>query len=66
MCEGMRHQALVLGGLLIALGAAVLSLNDPAAARTLGFAYLGTGLARLISMLVDGWRETSNIISLAL
>jgi hypothetical protein len=66
MCEGMRHQALVLGGLLIALGAAVLSLNEPTGARSPGFAYLGTALATRILMLVDGWCVTSNIMSLAL
>jgi hypothetical protein len=58
--RGLSEIRAVLGGLFIASGAAVLYLNE-----TLGFAYLGTGLARLLSILVDKARDTSNIISLA-
>jgi hypothetical protein len=63
--RGLSEIRAVLGGLFIASGAAVLYLNEPAAFKTLGFAYLGTGLARLLSILVDKARDTSNIISLA-
>lgn len=63
--RGLSEIRAVLGGLFIASGAAVLYLNEPAAFKTLGFAYLGTGLARLVSIFVDGARDTSNIISLA-
>jgi hypothetical protein len=54
-----------LGGLFIAAGAGVLWLNHPTAYKTLGLAYLGTGIARLISIVIDESRDTSNIISLA-
>jgi hypothetical protein len=63
--RGLSEIRAVLGGLFIASGAAVLYLNEPAAFKTLGFAYLGTGLARLASMFIDKARDTSNIISLA-
>jgi hypothetical protein len=63
--RGLSEIRAVLGGLFIASGAAVLYLNEPAAFKTLGFAYLGTGLARLVSIFVDGARDTSNIVSLA-
>jgi hypothetical protein len=63
--RGLSEIRAVLGGLFVASGAAVLYLNEPAAFKTLGFAYLGTGLARLLSIFVDNARDTSNIISLA-
>lgn len=63
--RGLSEIRAVLGGLFIASGAAVLYLNEPAAYKTLGFAYLGTGLARLVSIFLDQARDTSNIISLA-
>ena len=63
--RGLSEIRAVLGGLFIASGAAVLWLNDPAAYKTLGFAYLGTGLARLISMVIDKSRDASNVISAA-
>ncbi len=63
--RGLSEIRAVLGGLFIASGAAVLWLSDPAAYKVLGLAYLGTGLARLASIFVDGARERSNIISLA-
>ena len=62
--RGLSEIRAVLGGLFIASGAAVLILAEPAAYKTLGFAYLGTGLARLLSIFVDRARDTSNIISL--
>jgi len=63
--RGLSEIRAVLGGLFIASGAAVLWLNDAAAYKTLGFAYLGTGTARLISIVIDESRDKSNIISLA-
>ena len=63
--RGISEIRAVLGGLFIAAGAGVLWLNNSAAYKTLGFAYLGTGIARLISIVIDESRDTSNIISLA-
>jgi hypothetical protein len=62
--RGLSEIRAVLGGLFIASGAAVLWLRNPAAYKVLGFAYLGTGLARLASIFVDDSRDRSNIISL--
>lgn len=63
--RGLSEIRAVLGGLFIGSGLAVLLLNEPAAAKTLGFAYLGTGIARLFSIFVDDARDRSNWISLA-
>jgi hypothetical protein len=63
--RGISEIRAVLGGLFIASGAAVLWLNNPVAYKTLGFAYLGTGLARLASIVIDESRDSSNVISAA-
>lgn len=63
--RGLSEIRAVLGGLFIGSGLAVLLLNEPGAAKTLGFAYLGTGLARLFSIFMDDARDRSNWLSLA-
>lgn len=61
--RGISEIRAVLGGLFIGAGAAVLLVREPGAAKTLGFAYLGTGIARLYSIVADNSRERSNLIS---
>ena len=61
--RGISEIRAVLGGLFIGAGAAALLVPDPGAAKALGFAYLGTALARLFSIIVDKSRDRSNIIS---
>jgi hypothetical protein len=62
--RGITEIRSVLGGLFIALGAAPLFLNHPAAYQMLGIAYLAIAIVRLISMVVDKSVVSSNIISL--
>ena len=63
--RGVTEIRSVLGGLFIALGAAPLLLNQPAAYQMLGLAYLAIGVVRLVSMIIDKSIVSSNIISLA-
>lgn len=63
--RGITEIRAVLGGLFIALGAAPLILNQPAAYQMLGIAYLTIAVVRLISMIVDHSVVSSNVISLA-
>jgi hypothetical protein len=62
--RGITEIRAVLGGFFIALGAAPLILNEPAAYRMLGIAYLAVAVVRGISMFVDESVVQSNIISL--
>jgi hypothetical protein len=63
--RGITEIRAVLGGFFIALGAAPLILNAPAAYRMLGIAYLAVAAVRAVSMFVDKSVVQSNIISLA-
>jgi hypothetical protein len=63
--RGITEIRAVLGGFFIALGAAPLILNAPAAYRMLGIAYLAVAAVRTVSMFVDKSVVQSNIISLA-
>ena len=63
--RGIAEIRAVLGGLFIGLGAAVLFVHGPGAAKTLGFGYLFTAIARLSSVVADKSRATSNLISAA-
>ena len=62
--RGLTEIRAVLGGFFIALGAAPLFLNSPAAYTMLGIAYLGIAIVRGISMFADKSVVRSNIISL--
>ncbi|MGD1996452.1 MAG: DUF4345 family protein [Anaerolineae bacterium] len=61
--RGITEIRAVLGGFFIGLGAATLILNVSAAYQTLGIAYLVVAAVRIVSMLIDGSIESSNIIS---
>ena len=63
--RGITEIRAVLGGFFIALGIAPLILHSPVAYAMLGIAYLGVGLVRAVSMVVDKSIMQSNIISLA-
>jgi hypothetical protein len=63
--RGISEIRAVLGGLFIGVGAAVLFVPEPGAAKALGFAYLGTAIARLYSVVADKSRDRSNLISAA-
>ena len=63
--RGITEIRAVLGGFFIALGAAPLILNAPAAYCMLGIAYLAVAAVRAVSMFVDKSVVQSNIISLA-
>jgi hypothetical protein len=62
--RGITEIRAVLGGFFVALGAAPLILNAPAAYQMLGIAYLVVGATRAVSMFVDKSVVRSNIISL--
>jgi len=62
--RGITEIRAVLGAFFVALGAAPLILNEPAAYHMLGIAYLAVGVTRAISMFVDKSVMQSNIISL--
>ncbi len=62
--RGITEIRAVLGGFFVALGAAPLILNEPAAYRMLGIAYLVVAGVRAISMFVDDSVMSSNLISL--
>ena len=61
--RGITEIRAVLGGFFIALGIAPLLLSSPATFIMLGIAYLGVGLVRLISMILDHSVMRSNLIS---
>lgn len=62
--RGITEIRAILGGLFIAVGAAVLFFRQDSTYAVLGITYLGIALVRLISMFVDQSIERSNIISL--
>ena len=62
--RGITEIRAILGGVFIALGAAVLILNETAAYPMLGIMYLVIGVVRGVSMFVDKSVVSSNIISL--
>jgi len=62
--RGITEIRSILGGLFIALGAAVLYYRTPQTFAVLGITYLGIALVRAVSMVVDNSVERSNIISL--
>ncbi len=64
--RGITEIRAVFGGFFIALGAAPLVLQAPAAFQMLGIAYLVVALTRSLSMVVDKSVERSNIISLVI
>ena len=61
--RGITEIRAVLGAFFIGMGAAPLILNEPAAYKTLGIAYLAVAVARTASMIVDKSVVQSNIIS---
>lgn len=63
--RGITEIRSILGGLFIALGLAPLILEEPAAYKMLGIAYLGIAIVRAPSMFLDQSVVSSNIISLA-
>jgi hypothetical protein len=62
--RGITEIRAVLGGFFVALGAAPLILDAPAAYQMLGIAYLVVGVVRAVSMFVDKSVVQSNVISL--
>jgi len=54
------------GGLFIGAGVAVLAIGVKEAALVLGFAWLGTFVARLLSMAVDRSTSRENVAGLAI
>ena len=64
--RGKTEVRAIFGGLFIGLAAAPLILNDPAAYKMLGIAYLAIGIARLPAMFLDRSVVNSNLISLAI
>jgi hypothetical protein len=62
--RGISEIRAVLGGLFIALGAAPLILNAPAAFQVVGITYLGVAIARALSIVLDKSYAQSNLISL--
>ena len=63
--RGISEIRSVLGGLFVALGAAPFILAVPQTYQMLGIAYLGIGLVRAVSIVVDRSTARSNLISLA-
>jgi len=62
--RGITEIRVIFGGLFVALGAAPLILNSPAAYKMLGIAYIGIAATRIGSMVSDPCFERSNLISL--
>ena len=62
--RGITEIRSILGGLFIALGAAVLYYRSTETFAVLGITYLGIALVRAVSMIVDKSVVRSNIISL--
>ena len=63
--RGISEIRSVLGGLFIAIGLAPFILNDPTAFKMLGITYLGIGIVRVISIVIDAATQGSNLFSLA-
>jgi hypothetical protein len=61
--RGLTEIRVVLGGLFIGLGGAVLYLNTLSAFQTLGITFLVMGAVRAISMFIDRSIVGSNVIS---
>ena len=61
--RGITEIRSVLGALFIGLGGAALYFNDPKVYQTLGIMYLVMAAARGISMFVDDFVVSSNVIS---
>jgi hypothetical protein len=62
--RGITEIRSILGGLFIVLGIFPLIVNSPVAYMMLGVTYLGIGVVRAVSMLVDKSVIQSNVISL--
>jgi hypothetical protein len=64
--RGLTEVRAIFGGLFIGLAAAPLILNDPAAYKMLGIAYLAIGIVRLPAMFLDRSVVNSNLISVVI
>ncbi len=62
--RGITEIRSIFGGLFIGLGATPLILGEAATYRMLGIMYLAIAVVRLVSIVVDGSAEQSNLISL--
>jgi hypothetical protein len=62
--RGITEVRAIFGGLFVALGAAPLMLNAPAAYKMLGIVYIGIAVTRIGSMVSEPCFERSNLISL--
>jgi hypothetical protein len=63
--RGITEIRSILGGLFIALGLFPLVSGSPIAYAMLGVTYLGIGVVRAVSMILDKSVMTSNLVSLA-
>ena len=63
--RGVTEVRAIFGGLLIGMGAFPLIVSAPVTYRMLGVLYLSIAVVRLVSMVVDGSVDRSNLISLA-
>jgi hypothetical protein len=62
--RGITEIRAIFGGLFVALGAAPIMLNAPAAYKMLGIVYIGIAVTRIGSMVNEPCFEKSNLISL--
>jgi hypothetical protein len=62
--RGITEIRAIFGGLFVALGAAPIILNAPAAYKMLGIVYIGIAITRIGSMVNEPCFEKSNLISL--
>ncbi len=62
--RGITEIRAIFGGLFVALGAAPLILNTPAAYKMLGIVYIGIAVTRIGNMVSEPCFERSNLISL--
>jgi hypothetical protein len=62
--RGVTEIRAIFGGLFVALGAAPIMLNAPAAYKMLGIVYIGIAVTRIGSMVNEPCFEKSNLISL--
>ena len=62
--RGVTEVRAIFGGLLVGMGAFPLIVGAPVAYRMLGVLYLSIAVVRLVSMVVDGSVDRSNLISL--